>query len=140
MISQTSKYAPLILSYLENVRGKWSISNVISHETNIPLNYLLKILNYLTKKGIVRRQKGWGGGFKLNNRARDTKINSIIEIFDGYRDYSECIFGLKNCAPKDQCPLHNQWTTIKNDWLNTINDEKTSDLKPLHTLQMRKSN
>jgi len=130
MISQTSRYALHLLGVLCARRGERVGGKELSQLTGIPENYLSKILNQLTKQGIVNSQKGWGGGFQLRERAMDQPISAVLGIFEGHEktEPCDCVFGLPHCDTDNPCPLHNDWETIRNTYTNMITTTKISDL------------
>lgn len=135
MISQTVKYALRILGYLADHPGEWIQGEQIASSTGIPANYLSKILNQLRKRGIVSSQKGWGGGFFLEEDALTTPIAEVVELFDGKRVQDACVFGLGQCDSEDPCPLHPHWEAISKNY-EAMLDAVT--LRDLHTVTRRK--
>jgi len=115
MVSQTTRYALLILGYLVSREDRLCPGEQIARDTQIPANYLSKILNQLRKSGLVEAQKGWGGGFRVRGEARDRPILDIVAIFEGNQPTGvpSCVFGLPQCDDKNPCPLHPYWSQIK---------------------------
>lgn len=76
-ITLETDYAVRCLVYLKDHRKELSVLGDISAGTHIPPAFLSKILQKLTKKGLVRSQKGKKGGFRL---ARDPERVSVYDI------------------------------------------------------------
>lgn len=112
MISRTAQYALRILGALAEQPEQWVQGEQLASSTGIPANYLSKILSQLRKGGLVHSQKGWGGGFMLDRQALGVPIAEVVQLFDGQRDESACVFGLPRCDPEHPCPLHPYWETI----------------------------
>ena len=55
----------------------------ISKEYNIPLEYLLKILQQLVRVNILRSKRGPRGGFSLARETKNITILQIIEAVEG---------------------------------------------------------
>lgn len=55
----------------------------IAAECGIPLDYLLKILQQLSKSRIVTSSRGRSGGFQLHRSPRQISVLDIIEAIDG---------------------------------------------------------
>ena len=130
MISQTSRYALHILSYLVRHRENLVRGEQIAEATGIPLNYLSKILNQLRKSGIVQSQKGWHGGFKLRGRALDRPIRDVLAVIDGEKaaERMGCALGLPECDLDNPCPLHHQWEGIRQGFVEMVTSTKIRDL------------
>ena len=76
----TVTYALAAVAYItENSQDGPVISARISKEYDIPLEYLLKILQELVKAQILRGKRGPRGGFSL---ARDPKEISMLQIIE----------------------------------------------------------
>ncbi|MBI5534895.1 MAG: Rrf2 family transcriptional regulator [Deltaproteobacteria bacterium] len=129
MLSQTVKYALRILGHLGNHPGEWLQGDQIARATGIPSNYLSKILSQLRKRGLVHSQKGWGGGFVLDARASRIPIAEVVELFDGKREQSSCLFGLSACDPDNPCPLHSHWDRISKSFDRMLASTTIGDLK-----------
>jgi Rrf2 family protein len=54
----------------------------ISHQGNIPKNYLEQILVILKKESLVQSTRGANGGYKLAKSAKDIKVNEILEALE----------------------------------------------------------
>jgi len=59
------------------------LSQDISKEYDIPIEYLLKILQQLVKGNILRSKRGPRGGFRLARPANKITMLQIIEAVDG---------------------------------------------------------
>jgi len=59
------------------------ISKVISKEYSIPLEYLLKIMQQLTRANILKSKRGPRGGFSLARPANKISLLDIVEAIEG---------------------------------------------------------
>jgi Rrf2 family protein len=135
MISQTVKYALRTLGYLADHPGEWIQGEQIATATGIPSNYLSKILNQLRKRGVVYSQKGWGGGFLIEEAALEIPISEVVELFDGKRVKDACVFGLGQCDAEEPCPLHPHWEAITRNFEEMLG---AVTIRDLHTVTRRK--
>lgn len=129
MISRTGKYALRILGYLAERPSEWVLGKDVASATGIPSNYLLKILNHLSKHGFVQSQKGWGGGFRLREDAFDAPIGAALALFDGPFDERACLFGLATCDSEHPCPLHEGWEAMKRSYTQMLQATTIGDLR-----------
>jgi Rrf2 family protein len=81
----------------------------LTNKLNIPYHFLAKILQKLTRKGLLRSQKGMAGGFSLPRSANKITLLQIIEAVDGEGLMSNCILGFSECSSSNPCALHEQW-------------------------------
>jgi Rrf2 family iron-sulfur cluster assembly transcriptional regulator len=55
----------------------------IAKEEQIPTHFLAKILQELTRKGMLRSNKGPSGGFALRTPAKEIRLLDLVEAMDG---------------------------------------------------------
>jgi len=83
-ISRSTGYALLAVGYVaQNKVGKVILSQDISKKYDIPLEYLLKILQRLVRANVLRSKRGPHGGFSLARSANKITVLQIIEAVDG---------------------------------------------------------
>lgn len=83
-ISRSSGYALLAISCIaRNKSEKVVLSQDIAKKYDIPLEYLLKILQLLVKANILISKRGPHGGFRLSRPAQNISVLQIIEAIDG---------------------------------------------------------
>ena len=83
-ISRSTGYALVAAGYIaQNYEDGAVLAARISKEYNIPLEYLLKILQQMVKANVLRSKRGPRGGFFLARHAKDITILNIIEAVDG---------------------------------------------------------
>ncbi len=83
-ITRSTGYALLALGYIaKNSDQKIILSQTISREYDIPLEYLLKILQQMVRAGILRSKRGPRGGFSMAANANKITMLQIIEAVDG---------------------------------------------------------
>ena len=81
--SRASEYALLAAGYIAINTQKVVLSQAISKEYDIPLEYLLKILQQLVRANILRSKRGPQGGFSLAKEAKKISMLDIIEAVEG---------------------------------------------------------
>jgi len=83
-ISRSTGYALLAVGYLAQHKKEGIIlSQDISKKYNIPLEYLLKIMQQLVRANVLRSKRGPRGGFSLARPARRINLLQVIEAVDG---------------------------------------------------------
>jgi Rrf2 family iron-sulfur cluster assembly transcriptional regulator len=83
-ISRSTGYALLAVGYIAKHQHKGIVlSQSISKEYDIPLEYLLKILQQLVRANILRSKRGPRGGFSLAKPVGKITMLQVIEAADG---------------------------------------------------------
>jgi Rrf2 family protein len=85
----------------------------ISKGIDAPEHFLAKILQDLSRKGIVQSIKGPNGGFYLNKSDMQNTLADIVKAVDGDKLFTGCGLGLKVCSEKNPCPLHDEFKLIR---------------------------
>ncbi|OHB57662.1 MAG: hypothetical protein A2173_04580 [Planctomycetes bacterium RBG_13_44_8b] len=83
-ISRSTGYALLAVGYIaKNENKKTILSQDISKEYDIPLEYLLKILQQLVRANVLHSKRGPRGGFSLAKPTKQISMLDMIEAVDG---------------------------------------------------------
>ena len=83
-ISRSTGYAILALGYIaQNKDQKIILSQDIAKKYDIPLEYLLKLLQQLVKANVLHSKRGPHGGFSLAKTPANITVLQIIEAIDG---------------------------------------------------------
>ncbi len=83
-ISRSTGYALLAIGYIAKQQGKKTVlSQGISKQYDIPLEYLLKILQQLVRANVLHSKRGPRGGFSLARPTKQITMLEIIEAVDG---------------------------------------------------------
>jgi Rrf2 family protein len=79
-ISRSAGYGMVAVGYIaKNGKDAPVLAARVSKEYNIPMEYLLKILQQLVRANILRSKRGPRGGFSM---ARETKVINMLEVIE----------------------------------------------------------
>jgi len=83
-ISRSTGYALLAVGYVAKHKDqKIILSQTIAKEYNIPLEYLLKILQQMVRANILRSKRGPRGGFSLAKNPKKINMLEVVEAVEG---------------------------------------------------------
>ena len=83
-VSRSTGYALLEVGFIaKNQSKKTVLSQDISKKYDIPLEYLLKILQLLVRANVLRSKRGPRGGFSLSRPTNKINMLEIIEAVEG---------------------------------------------------------
>jgi Rrf2 family protein len=107
MISQTTEYALRAVVWLAANPEKPLTAQQIAEATRVPAGYLAKVLQGLSRAGLLHSQRGLGGGFTLARPASSLTMWEVVQAVDPLKRIRECPLGFE--AHSDAlCPLHDQ--------------------------------
>lgn len=105
MISQTAEYA-LRAVVLLGARPDVAMGTPeIARSAKVPPGYLSKVLQMLSRSGLVASAPGRGGGFRLTRPAGEITVLDVVEAVDPIKRITECPLGLAGHG-RTLCPLH----------------------------------
>lgn len=117
--------AVLYLAQTNAANSRFGIKD-IAIEIGSPELYLGKILQDLSRKGLIGSAKGPNGGFFMTPEMRSKPLIDIVKAVDGEDLFLNCGLGLKQCSELNPCPLHNQFKAIRAN-ITAMLSEKTID-------------
>lgn len=105
MISQTAEYALRALVFIADHPDQAHTADAIAQGTKVPVGYLAKIMQILTKAGLVTSQRGLYGGFTLKREPRELTVYDVVQCIDPIHRIHVCPLGLEEHGAA-LCPLH----------------------------------
>jgi len=83
-VNRSTGYALLALGYIAKNQGEGVVlSEDIAQKYDIPLEYLLKILQKLVRANVLRSKRGPHGGFSLAKSTQKITMLEMIEAVNG---------------------------------------------------------
>ncbi len=110
MLSQKVEYALRAVVHLAHESPAPRTTEQIAAATRVPPAYLAKVLQALTHAGVVRSQRGVGGGVSLVKEPARLTLLEVVNAVDPIRRIQECPLGLASHGVR-LCPLHKRLDT-----------------------------
>jgi Rrf2 family transcriptional regulator, nitric oxide-sensitive transcriptional repressor len=105
MFSQKVEYPLRAVVHLAHESPAPRTTEQIAAATRVPQAYLAKVLQGLTHAGVVRSQRGIGGGISLVKEPARLTLLEVVDAVDPIRRIKECPLGLASHGVR-LCPLH----------------------------------
>jgi Rrf2 family protein len=130
MLGKTTEYAirALVYIYIQNLEGKRPGFKEISKKIDSPEQFTAKILQKLARKELISSIKGRGGGFFFDHPSVPLTLYEVISVLEGEKFFSKCGFGLKRCDANNPCPLHNDYSPVREGFFRLANNETIQSL------------
>lgn len=137
--TKTGEYAIRAILFLaRQSEDALVMSSEVAKREDIPSHYLAKILQRMAKYGYVDSFKGRGGGFKITKLALDSSILEIVERIEGPVITLKCVTGLKECSDEHPCPLHDEWSELRDNIHNLISSKSVRQVAAEYTETLKK--
>lgn len=131
MFSKPCEYAIRATIYIFNQTHdkdtKVGIKEVAT-EIQSPEPFTAKILQTLSRQGIVSSTKGPNGGFYLTSQQGKASLFEIMQAVEGPKILRGCILGLERCDEDHPCPLHEEYKGIKAKMLRMLSTNTIESL------------
>lgn len=105
MLSQTAEYALRAMVSLAQSRDLALTAEKIAGISHVPLDYLSKVLRLLVRAGLVKAQRGRGGGFQAARPSTELTVLEVISAVDPPQRIKTCPLGIAEHG-ENLCPLH----------------------------------
>jgi Rrf2 family protein len=105
MISQTAEYALRAIVFLADNPGKAHTTDDIAKATKVPVGYLAKIMQGLSRAKLVNSQRGLHGGFTLVKQAHELTVYDVVQAVDPIMRIDRCPLHFETHGG-ELCPLH----------------------------------
>ncbi|TLF46257.1 RrF2 family transcriptional regulator [Maribacter aurantiacus] len=118
MFSKACEYGIRAATYIamQSIDGRRVSLNEISGEIGSPTAFTAKILQQLSRNGIIDATKGANGGYGMSSTdIKKTTLSQIVFAIDGDNIYAGCGLGLKECNAEEPCPVHDKFVFIRDN-------------------------
>jgi len=105
VISQTAEYALRAIVFLADHQGEAHTTEEIARATRVPVGYLAKIMQGLSRSRLVNSQRGLHGGFTLVKPAAEMTVYDVVQAVDPILRIDRCPLQLEGHG-EELCPLH----------------------------------
>ena len=139
MFSQTVEYAMRAVVCLATNEERMMGAVEISSSTDVPQSYLIKVLQQLSRNGIVHSRRGKGGGFALARSSREISLLDIITAVDPIKRIKTCPLNLPSHC-KSLCPLHSKLDTSFAELESSLGNAYVSEMIDKPTRKTRARN
>ena len=121
MITKTGIYGIRAMLALAQVPPGESVGAArIAEVVDVPQSYLSKLLQILVRDGLVRSQRGVGGGFQLARKAETISLFDIVESLERIERWNGCFLGNAVCSDQSPCAMHCRWIVVRQDYLQLL--------------------
>ncbi len=100
----------------------------IAEQTRIPIDYLVKVMKSLDMQGIVRSQRGPGGGYRLLNQPEEISALEVIEAVSEVPRIHKCPLEIRDHIKL--CPLHARLDAVAAEAEKAFRETSVAELVP----------
>lgn len=114
LVSTRGRYAiRVMIDLAEHMNGKYIPMKEIADRQDVSLKYMTKIMQALTKSGMLDGQHGKGGGYKLNRDPEEYRVGDILRLTEGTLAPVACIDETDcKCDRSFECRTRSMWNEL----------------------------
>lgn len=130
-ITQATDYAfRAVLFLASQPAGEMVEAQSISRQQVVPMRFLLKIMPSLIKAGIVKSQRGVGGGYALARSPGEISLLDVLVAIEGPIFLNRCLIEESNCSRQaaSECLVHQALADIQERLENAFDSYSMADL------------
>src|SRR5262245_62720221 len=127
MLSQTTEYALRAVTFLARNVDTPRTTREIAAGTKVPAAYLSKVLQGLSRAGVVRSQRGLRGGFTLGKPADELTLLEVVNGVEPIRRLRSCPLGLVSHGV-NLCPLHRRLDRLRGQVMKELESTTLAQL------------
>ena len=137
MFSATLEYALRAVTFLASHPGEGLTAQRIASGTQVPDDYLSKVLQQLVRGGVLTSQRGRNGGFQLCRPAAEISMLAVVNAVEPIARIEKCPLSLRGHGVR-LCPLHRRldhaYGLVEKAFAETTLEELVADNKSRESL------
>jgi Rrf2 family protein len=128
-LTRAADYGVRVMIYLAAADAEARISLIeLATATNAPESFLSKVLQALSRAGLISSRRGQSGGFRMSKQGRQASMLRVIEAIDGKICLNTCLIAGKSCSRKHSCPAHPVWQDAQRAMLQVLDTAMIANL------------
>ena len=131
-ISEAASLAMHACTYLAAQNGEKASTKEIAHVFDASEHHLAKVMQRLTKAGLVNPVRGPKGGFTLAKAPEEITLLEVYEAIEGDFLASNCLLSNKVCKG-DKCILGGLLKTLNQEVMNYLKNTRLSEIDSVYS-------
>jgi Rrf2 family protein len=128
-LTRAADYAIRVMIHLAGLPPETRASRAeLAEAAECPEQFLSKVLQSLTRAGLVLSHRGNTGGFELPNVHRAASLLEVVEAIEGPIRLNICLNSERSCARQEWCPAHDVWVDAQAAVARVLRDATISNL------------
>ena len=121
-LTRAADYGVRVMIHLAGMPpGTWASHTQLAEAASCPPQFLSKVLQRLTRAGLVVSHRGNAGGFELPEARRRATLLEIVEAIEGPIQLNVCLDPGESCRRAGWCPAHSVWAQAQLELRKVLN-------------------
>jgi Rrf2 family protein len=127
-LTKKADYGLIALRHLASVPGGTASTKDIAEAYHLPVTLLAKVLQQLTRAGILQSIAGTNGGYKLSRDARRISALEVVRAIDGPVILTHCFTEHGTCDQSESCTVREPLRRVHEAILELLDRFTITDL------------
>jgi Rrf2 family protein len=127
-LTKKADYGLIALRHLASIPGATASTKDIADAYHLPVPLLAKVLQQLTRAGILRSVAGTNGGYKLSRDARRISALEVVRAIDGPVILTHCFTEHGTCDQSENCTVREPLRRVHEAILELLDRFTITDL------------
>jgi Rrf2 family protein len=128
-LTRAADYAVRVMIHLAGLPPETRASRAeLAIAAECPEQFLSKVLQNLTRAGLVVSHRGNTGGFELPGFRRTTTVLDVVEAIEGPIRLNICLTSDRACTRQEWCPAHDVWVNAQAAVAQSLRSANIADL------------
>lgn len=128
-LTRAADYAVRVMIHMAGLPpGTRTSRTELANAAGCPDQFLSKVLQDLTRAGLVISHRGNTGGFELPTVHTSATVLEVVEAVEGPVRLNVCLAHEHACERQAWCPAHNIWAKAQEALLNVLRNTSITEL------------
>ena len=128
-LTRAADYAVRVVTHLASKpEGTVVSKSVLAKMADAPESFVAKILQALTRAGLIEARRGAEGGFLLLQRGAQASLLDVVESIDGPIALNVCLNAELSCPRASGCAAHQVWRRAQEAMLAVLREAKIAEM------------
>ena len=131
-LTRAADYAVSIMIRLAGLPPGTRIqASALADAAGVPETFLAKVLQSLTRAGLLASRRGPEGGFEMLPASPSATIFDVITAVDGPLHLNLCLANGDACQHHGWCPAHDVWAEAQEAMIRVLKSKTLAELAAL---------
>ncbi|MGD0868026.1 MAG: Rrf2 family transcriptional regulator [Bryobacteraceae bacterium] len=128
-LTRAADYAVRVMIHMAGLPpGTRASRSELAEAVECPEQFLSKVLQGLTRGGLVASHRGNTGGFELPGEHRAATLLEVVEAIEGHIRLNVCLISEHSCTRQAWCPAHDVWAEAQASLVAVLQKANISEL------------
>jgi Rrf2 family protein len=128
-LTRAADYAVRVMIHLAGLPPGTRVSrSELSRIAECPEQFLSKVLQNLTRTGMVLSHRGNTGGFELSENRQDASLLDVVEAIEGPIRLNVCLSSDQSCNRQSWCPAHTVWMDAQEAMVGVLRETRLVEM------------